>query len=253
MQLTLIANAGFLLSSSSGRILVDGIHCGCDGFSPVPLPLLEEMVSGSSPFSHADLLCFTHGHPDHFSPNWTQRYLAGNPGTRGIFLPEQAPCTDADLLQTILQNQIHYTPLHMAAGQAISYTPLPGLTCRIFPCPHAGTEYQTVEHYCYHFFLEGKQLLCLGDSQFNSFYLQHMLSDASIDVLLVNPLFIRLSEGRDIITRVIRPKRLLVYHIPFQPDDTSGLRKLAFRNLEKYQAILPPTTLLTEPMQTLSL
>ena len=253
MQLTLIANAGFMLSSPSGRVLVDGIHSGCDGFSPVSLPCLEEMASGSSSFSHADLLCFTHGHPDHFSPYWTQRYLTGNPGIRGLFLPEQAPCTDSHLMQTIAENRIPLTPLHMAAGQAISYSPLPGLTCRIFPTPHAGTEYQMVEHYAYHFFLEGKQLLCLGDSQLNVPYLQHMLSQASIDVLLVNPLFLRLPEGRDIITRLIRPQLLLIYHIPFQGDDTSGLRKLALHNRRKYQAILPPTVLLSEPLQTLSI
>ena len=241
-----------MLSSPLGTILVDAIHGGGAGFSSVPASILNGIEAGSSPISQADLLCFTHGHPDHFSAAWVQRYLLGNPGVRGIFLPEQFPCTDPNLMQTISHNQIPYTPLHLTVGQAISYSPLPQVTCRIFRSPHAGKEYRMVEHYCYHFFLEGKQLLFLGDTQCNFPYLQQMLSNASIDILLVNPLFLRLPEGRHILIRLLRPKLLIVYHIPFSHEDAFGLRKLTARTLEKYRSILPPTVLFTEPMQSLS-
>ena len=59
MQLTLIANAGFMLSSPSGRVLVDGIHSGCDGFSPVSLPCLEEMADLAEVLL---ALCEAHGY-----------------------------------------------------------------------------------------------------------------------------------------------------------------------------------------------
>lgn len=92
-------------------------------------------------------------------------------------------------------------------------------------------------------------MFIIGDADFRSEYFEKMLHDAKIDIAFVNPLFINNKKGREVINNVIKPKYLVIYHIPFKNDDKIEFRKLVSHDIMKYNDDLPPATVLWDELQ----
>ena len=76
IQVTLVANAGILLSFRGRKLLIDGLFRAEDTpFSCIPAKTLEKLLNGYPPYDDIDYLLFTHYHTDHFSPEITRSYL----------------------------------------------------------------------------------------------------------------------------------------------------------------------------------
>ena len=92
LSVTLIANAGVLIQCGKVRILLDAVEdAGQYPFSSTPGKVLEEMFSqtGERPYRNADFLIFSHGHPDHFSGELAETYLAFNQVRRIVCGPAE--------------------------------------------------------------------------------------------------------------------------------------------------------------------
>ena len=65
-------------------------------------------------------------------------------------------------------------------------------------------------------------------------YPEHMSEYlARPDAVLVNPLFYQSPRGRALLREVLRPERVVLYHIPGADRDPWGLRRMVRRQLER--------------------
>ena len=252
ISITLTANEGILIQQGALRLLVDGIHRGGGGFSPVPADLLEEMCRGEGPFGNVDLMLYTHCHPDHFHPGDTARYLAAN-RVKGLFFPDEPPFHRPDLLEAAARSGASIRWLDSPDGKVRLYSPLPGVHVGVCRLPHAGgKDFAGVGNYCFLLRLGGKNLFLPADADYLPEAFSRMLAGTPVDAALVNPLYVNKREGRASLA-AIAPRELIVYHLPFEGMDQLHFRPAIQRDLERFAGELPPTRLLWNPRQTLLL
>lgn len=249
ITVTLLANEGILIYFNETKMLVDGIHENTTGmFSGLSKQVLADLLEGKIPlFQNIDYLLFTHCHQDHFTAWCTESFLQ-NHRVKGLFLPDRPTSNYISLRQTAMcqADQKWFLDLPLAEKKAIKLTD--DISITIFRSKHAGKQFASIENYCYLLDFSGKTVFIVADGDYDAHYYAQMLVDSTIDAAFVNPLFLNLAEGREVITQALKPKRLIVYHIPFADRDT-GFRRLVTCDIEKYRSNLPPVDILWNELQ----
>jgi L-ascorbate metabolism protein UlaG (beta-lactamase superfamily) len=90
MEITYIANDGFLIQASNKKILVDALFGNFEAeWCVVPSgEIIERMETSAPPFDQIDVILVSHSHVDHFNPEIVLRHLESNEA--GILIcPEQ--------------------------------------------------------------------------------------------------------------------------------------------------------------------
>ncbi len=82
LEITYVANAGFLIECDTTKILIDALFGGWESnWYQVPSDsLISLMKSAQPPFDNVDLVLVTHNHVDHFDPGITADHLANSGG-----------------------------------------------------------------------------------------------------------------------------------------------------------------------------
>jgi len=91
MEITYIANAGFLIKASGKKILIDGLFGKFEAdWCDIPgSEIIEKMETGTEPFDQIDVILTSHAHIDHFNAEIVSKHLESN--EKGILIcPEQA-------------------------------------------------------------------------------------------------------------------------------------------------------------------
>ena len=228
-QVTISANAGAALELPGLRLWVDALHRHkVPGFSCVPPELWGQMQSHPA-FSRPDLLFFTHRHPDHYSHTLTQEALHLWPQAE-LALPEQ------DFAGQVLlagpEDRIHFRDITLTFRRLI----------------HEGAEFADVPHYGCLIDAGGYRVLLTGDCALAGQDLADFIGNTPIDLAILDFPWITLRRGRTIIDTVIRPRHLLINHLPFAPDDTEGYRAAAARCAGSLA--VTDVRLLQDPFQT---
>jgi hypothetical protein len=253
IQVTLLANEGIILQFSSTKILIDGIHVGnANSFSGLSELVLTDLMTGEKPlFKNINYLLYTHCHADHFTVRHNELFLQRH-HINGLILPNLETMALRSLRQIAMQQADDLWLLDLPLGdrEDIRFTNEISLT--IFRSVHAGKQYANIENYCFLFNFAGRKVFIISDSEFNVEYFSKMLERKKIEIAFVNPLFINLQVGRDVITKSLRPERLVVYHIPFENCDRTGFRELVIRDKEKHQDSLPPIDILWDELQQIT-
>lgn len=214
---TLSANAGISVQIGKHRIWVDVLHEEKQpGFSAVS-PSLYQQVLQSAAFAAPDYICVTHCHPDHYSKTMLENAKKLWPNAQ-LCLPKQ----DAYKVKN---------------GE---------LTLEFIRLPHEGAQYADVLHYGVVIGLGEKNILIAGDCETASPALMEAVGDRSIDLAILNFPWATLSKGRAFLTQKLKPKHIILCHLPFEEDDVGGFRESARRNA---QLLDLDVRLLTEPLQ----
>ena len=80
IQITYIANEGFLVQSPHHKILIDALFSGGYGlFSIPPKEVIKRIIDANPPFDSVDACFLTHYHKDHCDPALIQEYLKKYP------------------------------------------------------------------------------------------------------------------------------------------------------------------------------
>ncbi len=90
LEVTYIANCGFLIECAGKKVIVDGLFGGhAKGYFRPSDSVMNLMESASAPFDDVDIILVTHSHVDHFDPDIVAEHLKNN--SRGILIcPTQA-------------------------------------------------------------------------------------------------------------------------------------------------------------------
>jgi len=235
IKVTLVANAGVLIEHNDIGLLVDGIHHEPGHpFSPVSEIDMKHMRQGSDIFSNIDYLLFTHEHPDHFTPQYVAKHIRFRP-VQGLFLPnggETSPRLALLLYQVQKLNIPHWT-LGLEPGETQRFTIADDLTVTVIGTRHMGPQYATIKNDCFLLTLAGRNLLFTGDADHVRDYFTDGLAGVELDGVFVNPLFYHHPSGQEIIHDIFRPRHVVIYHMPFEQDDTMCFSSIVQKDIQR--------------------
>ncbi|MCP4724494.1 MAG: hypothetical protein GY863_05645 [bacterium] len=83
VEVSYIANSGFLVKCGDKKILIDAMH-RYFYYMPTPSASLAKMNNSQPPFDNIDVLLITHPDADHFDPAMILTFLSLNPDTKMI-------------------------------------------------------------------------------------------------------------------------------------------------------------------------
>lgn len=222
VEVTLVANAGVLLSYGGTTLLIDGIY-GREGhpFSNLSPEVWRAMCAGAPPFERIDYLLFTHAHPDHFSPEMTMEFLRAR-RVKGVFLPQTRSVRESGLAELLREQRI---PSVLLSGETdhAAYRVEPELTVRAFSTLHLDEKYHHVHHFCYRLTVGGEDILFTADVD----YIHETLGQVKnvpLRAAFVNPLFFSDLRRRRFFRGELKAETLCVYHVPFSGEDTMHIR-----------------------------
>lgn len=217
-------NSGLFFFDGKNGVLVDGIHQGREeGCSSMPDCLSLQLRENTGLFDHLTGVLFTHLHHDHYDGEGLKFLLHGHPN-----LPVYGPQLQRG---GVLVRPIRAKLRSVRMGGVCI---LARNTC------HSGECYQEEPHQSYLirisgecFFVAGDADLCYADAaDFIGFYSE------PVSAAFCNPYQLSSSGGIDFL-RVLAPKRIFLYHLPFQADDCYHYRQLASRAARLCPSDLP--------------
>jgi len=209
--ITSSANAGIALQLPGMRILVDAFHdTKIPGFSTMS-PELCAAILEHPHFSDPDMVFFTHCHGDHYSPEW------------GAAAKRRWPRTTLILPQQEFREQL------LLCGKEVKFT-VNGITFRFLRLIHDGAEYAAIPHYGLLIETAAARILIAGDCEVGNPQLAELLEKQPVDLAILDFPWITLAKGRAFIKENLRPRHLLVHHIPFLEDDLGCFREAAIQS-----------------------
>ena len=89
LRVTYVGNEGFLLESSTKRVLMDALYRdGVAGYVILPAERRQKLEAAAPPFDRIDLILASHFHPDHFDAGAVGTHLSANPGAHFLSTPQ---------------------------------------------------------------------------------------------------------------------------------------------------------------------
>jgi L-ascorbate metabolism protein UlaG (beta-lactamase superfamily) len=225
INITYIANDGFLISSESGNILIDALFNTSFGEYDVPSEQLrKEITEGKSPFGKIDLCLVTHMHGDHFYAPCVIDFLKNHTETQ--FLSSDQVCQDLTGEKSI-KKQLNCFSIEVG-GQAD--TTIQKIPIKIYRVKHLHDDSGNIAiNLAYLITLNNFKVLHIGDApiDFNkSYYDQFHLENENIDIVFQGASTSEVTKR--FIQEVIRPKYIIAMHIPPKDIEIGSKMFLSF-------------------------
>ncbi|HUL54723.1 MAG TPA: MBL fold metallo-hydrolase [Opitutaceae bacterium] len=246
IEITYIANEGFLISGANRKVLIDGIFTeGFGRFESPSAEVLRQERDALPPFDHVDALLVTHYHPDHINPADVVRHLANDPQAVLIGPPQVG-----DLLQAVdgaagIARQIRVVsprPGEIAGSSVRDFR------VKSMVLPHLNDAEGKHQNLGFLLHLGGFTLLHVGDAGVGApaLFEELKLAGENIDIAFLNCYWFddgNLATARKVIA-YLKPKAILLMH--------QGAKQAGhYRELLGKQPDLPPVYLADSPMQTM--
>ena len=249
----LIANSGVYIRWGEKQILLDAIYGENQYFSPPQKEIKKAVFGLTSRYRNVEHVLFTHRHTDHFHAPFVDEYAVYN-AVKGIYVPVASPDPNSYLEDR--------RPLPKAAGrgvlrevvlregETVEYTLAPDCTATFLRCRHLdGDTYDAVSHCAVLLTFEQKRLLFAADADYCRENSELFRTLGALNAVFVTPLLYAVSNGRNLLEK-LGTEQVVLYHIPYEEDDSTGLRPLA-RRLAAENTGPALMTALMEPEQEL--
>lgn len=222
LRITLSANAGISLDFGMNKILIDAFHEDLEeGFSTLSSEEYSKLISHED-FEDAEVLFYTHAHHDHYSENLTKKYIMANKECM-LVAPEN-----------ILPDFVDESRRIVLTG--FTRAVIGGIRMNFVALPHEGRNYKNIPNYGSIIEVKNRRIFVSGDAAIATPEVRENLKGVDIDLAILNFLWITSSKGRDFIYKHIRPKKILLYHLPHEKDDIfhyCSAVKYAIEHLDK--------------------
>lgn len=218
MKITLLSNCGLMVEDEGQFVLIDVINSHLPPFYELPVSEFEKMCAGIESYQKPFAAAFTHLHPDHYD---AEKYdlLARNKRISGSFQPS-AMTAEHGIIEDFGGFRLEY--------QKIVHTPLPP------------------DLMCPHFVLllskNGKSIYVTGDAAPETDVHRAFLHERKADCAFWNGQYLSHSETRALLHDAASQN--YIYHIPVDEKDSSGIRRKAEKNMQRFSDDLQDTILL---------
>ncbi len=216
IEITYIANCGFLIEMDSKKIIIDGLFT--EGFNHYTTPDSATQIlltSGSNPFDNIDFVFVTHYHADHFNSNVLIECMLSNPACKLI-----CPAQVAEELKKnpqaykILKPRIIECTPDTFNSQKIEIGEIEIIACRL---KHGHERHKNVQNIGYLITSNNKSVFHTGDADPNKVYKYTgaNLADKNIDVALINDGFGHMKNA-EITRRFLNANYNITMHLPME-------------------------------------
>ncbi len=220
VDITYVANEGFLITAGSDKVLIDALFS--EGFGTYLTPSRSargKLKKASPPFDGVDLILVTHAHGDHVDARMVLAHLANNPGATCV-APQQAvdKMKELDNFDALVTQVEAVTP---ERGKVIS-KPIGGIELEVYGMRHApylenGVDrHRDVQNLGYLVTVGGVRVFHAGDAVFDlddAFIASTGIGDGRIDVLFIKSY--DLSENtQHLVNEVFKPALVVGMHAP---------------------------------------
>jgi len=266
LEVTYIANEGFLISSGTKSVLIDALFNDpqIDFCDLPPASVLHEMEQAQGVFREVDLVLVTHDHLDHFSAGSVANHLRNNAHCV-LICPSQAAgrlrqeCPDYDEIAARV-NEVSIEP-HSARKFHVDGIDVEAHRmhhCRYMESdPLTGEKrnrHAAVENLVYVVHMDGGSFLHMGDAvlELNKDYVQSLgLERRPVTAAFVEYFDSSPASGR-IIDSHIDPEHLLFMHMPSEKERAKKIGAAlaqAYPDAIVFQKSMEKVTLRSDPLK----
>jgi L-ascorbate metabolism protein UlaG (beta-lactamase superfamily) len=209
LQITYIANEGFLISAGNNKILIDALFKSKNYTSPSD-SLIAKIINNTAPVDNINYYLVTHSHTDHFNEKMTLEYLTKNAKIK--FISTSESCNKLNEIglnnsQLICQN------LEFGELKEISEIKNEQISISAFRLKH-GTSTE-INNLAFIIRINDYSIMHMGDAFIlqNEEYINKInWNSYKIDVLFVGYMDVN-QYVLEILSKTIKPKNLIMMHI----------------------------------------
>jgi L-ascorbate metabolism protein UlaG (beta-lactamase superfamily) len=214
VEITFLANAGFLLRSGRYSVLIDAfLREPYHVYDALPPQTLQDLANARPPFDGLVLALVSHAHPDHFQVRPAEKFLSHNQQAQLISSPQVLSAFKSGA-QDFASVQKKLTPVRPQVG-----LPLPlmheEMSVTFLNLRHAGEENQDVQNIGHLIEMGGVKILHVGDAEPTADnFAAYGLPAREIDVALVPYWYFSNEQSQRVLLEQIRPRQVITFHIP---------------------------------------
>lgn len=236
LTITFIANEGVLLSSATGKVLIDALFTSYSSYAFPSDSLRAAMEAGRPPFDSVSAVLVTHRHGDHFHPAPVAAFLRNNPRARLITSQQVIDSLAAGGGGAIPSAQLW--PATTPPGERRRLT-VNGVIIDVLGLSHGSGRHRTVQHVGFLVEMDGVRVLHIGDTEVTpDTFTPFRLDTARVDVALLPAWAI--TGHWDTISRLVRPRTVMAFHL-----EAGG----AGGDARRVRETLPGAVVLVRPME----
>ena len=212
LEVTYLANEGFLLKSGDSAVLIDAfVTEPYSNFAFMPEEVASQLVSAAAPFDDIDIALVSHMHRDHFQPKPAAKFLAASKET---VLASSRDVVDA------LQEQTGTA----GAERVFVELPKPGerstrsagdVRVEFLRLSHGSGRFASIQNLGHIIHLGGKTVLHLGDAARDADnFAAYDLPEREIDIAILPYWYFETESGRQMIRDHLHARHTIAAHIP---------------------------------------
>lgn len=261
VEITYIANEGFLIDAGGKKVLIDGLF-GDKEYSFCETPdssQRDSIINGRGIFAGIDLVAVTHPHSDHFYAPFVAVCLQNNPQTNFISCKQSVDkLAKTDQYMDIRNRVFEITPDSLTYAD----TGINGIDVRVYRLIHGPyyvddpqtgekvNRHRNIQNLGYLFTINGIKIFHCGDSNpvCASDYEHFQLEKENIDIAFLGRGFLlfREEKGLNIIRKNMQPENIIIMHI--SPGQKERCREVA----EEVKGEFPNILVFENKMETKS-
>jgi len=213
IDVTYIANSGFLIESNGKQIIIDALFKEGWGNYLIPTDtVVFDIINQRNPFNNSTLMVVTHNHGDHFDPTMVVDYLLNN--------EENILLASPNVTNAVLQHPEY----KKFGGQIVQLdklnrekndTTIQGIRVRSFFIQHDARP--QIENVGYLIEMDNLKIFHTGDYNGSEIveFEKLQLQNENIDLAFLNFYgFWNTKEEREFTKKYINPKKITLIHIP---------------------------------------
>lgn len=212
LEVTYIANEGFMISMGDTKVIVDALT-NTKNYAHPSDALAAALMDGVPPFDDVDYVLVTHNHADHFNAEMMSRFLGNHPTAHLIGSTEVCKELTGD---SVTGRRCSAVDLKMGESRTFRRDNAEIMVIRL---DHSGRD---ISNLAFVIRSNGYTIMHVGDALLWSneeFLRSYDWSSYAIDLLFVEH-FDRSSPTQDIIQNLIKPKHVVLMHIPAGEEES---------------------------------
>lgn len=240
VEVTAIANEGFLIRSAGRTALVDALFRATapypEFFSQGPSEdLVRQMISGEGVFRRVDLVLVTHSDGDHFHAATAVEFLENHPESLLVGTVEVLDALAAlEGFDEFADRVVAPARTH-GACKRVEHRGIEVNACSVW---HSGG--REVANNIYIVEMDGFRFLHEGDADRSPATFAGLeLPEGGLDLAFVHDWFV-LNDGREVVTEILRPNAVVLMHHRW--ERATETRQRVERPPTEMASILPPIT-----------